>query len=142
MLMAMATLFGNVMTLEQVPERIAGAILSFTENRIAILLLINLLLLWVGTFMEALAAIVILTPILLPLVLKVGVDPIHFGVIMVVNLAIGFVTPPVGVNLFVASGITNVKIEQVSRAALPFLAAMLTVLAFVTFVPQLSLFLL
>ncbi len=92
--------------------------------------------------MEALAAIVILTPILLPLVLKVGVDPIHFGVIMVVNLAIGFVTPPVGVNLFVASGITNVKIEQVSRAALPFLAAMLTVLAFVTFVPQLSLFLL
>ncbi len=141
MLMAMATLFGNVMTLEQVPERIAGAILSFTENRIAILLLINLLLLWVGTFMEALAAIVILTPILLPLVLKVGVDPIHFGVIMVVNLA-GFVTPPVGVNLFVASGITNVKIEQVSRAALPFLAAMLTVLAFVTFVPQLSLFLL
>lgn len=114
MLMAMATIFGNVMTLEQVPERIASAILSFTENKIAILLLINLLLLWVGTFMEALAAIVILTPILLPLVLKVGVDPIHFGVIMVVNLAIGFVTPPVGVNLFVASGITKVKIEQVS----------------------------
>ena len=127
MLMAMATIFGNVMTLEQVPERIASAILSFTENKIAILLLINLLLLWVGTFMEALAAIVILTPILLPLVLKVGVDPIHFGVIMVVNLAIGFVTPPVGVNLFVASGITKVKIEQVSRAAVPFLIAMLVV---------------
>lgn len=142
MLMAMATLFGNVMTLEQVPERIASAILGFTENKIAILLLINLLLLWVGTFMEALAAIVILTPILLPLVLKVGVDPIHFGVIMVVNLAIGFVTPPVGVNLFVASGITNVKIEQVSRAAIPFLIAMLIVLFAVTFIPGLSLFLL
>ena len=141
MLMAMATIFGNVMTLEQVPERIASAILSFTENKIAILLLINLLLLWVGTFMEALAAIVILTPILLPLVLKVGVDPIHFGVIMVVNLAIGFVTPPVGVNLFVASGITKVKIEQVSRAAVPFLIAMLVVLGFVTFVPEISLFL-
>ena len=140
MLMAMATIFGNVMTLEQVPERIASAILSFTENKIAILLLINLLLLWVGTFMEALAAIVILTPILLPLVLKVGVDPIHFGVIMVVNLAIGFVTPPVGVNLFVASGITKVKIEQVSRAAVPFLIAMLVVLGFVTFVPEISLF--
>ena len=139
MLMAMATIFGNVMTLEQVPERIASAILSFTENKIAILLLINLLLLWVGTFMEALAAIVILTPILLPLVLKVGVDPIHFGVIMVVNLAIGFVTPPVGVNLFVASGITKVKIEQVSRAAVPFLIAMLVVLGFVTFVPEISL---
>ena len=90
--------------------------------------------------MEALAAIVILTPILLPLVLKVGVDPIHFGVIMVVNLAIGFVTPPVGVNLFVASGITKVKIEQVSRAV-PFLIAMLVVLGFVTFVPEISLFL-
>ena len=141
MLMAMATIFGNVMTLEQVPERIASAILSFTENKIAILLLINLLLLWVGTFMEALAAIVILTPILLPLVLKVGVDPIHFGVIMVVNLAIGFVTPPVGVNLFVASGITKVKIEQVSRAAVPFLIAMLVVLGFVTFIPEISLFL-
>ena len=85
MLMAMATIFGNVMTLEQVPERIAAAILDLTSNKIAILLLINVLLLWVGTFMEALAAIVILTPILLPLVTKVGVDPIHFGVIMVVN---------------------------------------------------------
>lgn len=133
-----------IMLMAMAPAILSGTCSSVITlpKRVAILLLINLLLLWVGTFMEALAAIVILTPILLPLVLKVGVDPIHFGVIMVVNLAIGFVTPPVGVNLFVASGITNVKIEQVSRAALPFLAAMLTVLAFVTFVPQLSLFLL
>ena len=142
MLMAIATIFGNVMTLEQVPERIAAAILAFTSNKIAILLMINVLLLWVGTFMEALAAIVILTPILLPLALKIGVDPIHFGVIMVVNLAIGFVTPPVGVNLFVACGITKEKIELVSRAAVPFIITMLIILMLVTFWPQLSLFLL
>ena len=78
---------------------------------------------------------------MLPVMNAIGVDPIHFGVIMVVNLAIGFVTPPVGVNLFVASGITKVKIEQVSRAAVPFLIAMLVVLGFVTFVPEISLFL-
>lgn len=142
MLMAMATIFGNIMTLEQIPERIASAILQFTTNKILILLLINVLLLWVGTFMEALAAIVILTPILLPLAIKVGVDPIHFGVIIVVNLAIGFVTPPVGVNLFVASGITKEKIEDVSRATLPFLAAMLVVLLLVTYIPEISLLLL
>lgn len=141
-LMAMASIFGNVMTLENVPERIATAIMAFTHNKLAILLLVNLLLLWVGTFMEALAAIVILTPILLPLALKVGVDPIHFGVIMVVNLAIGFVTPPVGVNLFVACGITGEKISQVSRAAVPFLVAMLLVLLAITYIPQISLCLL
>lgn len=120
------------------PERIASAILSLTANKIAILLLINVLLLWVGTFMEALAAIVILTPILLPLVTKVGVDPVHFGVIMVVNLAIGFVTPPVGVNLFVACGITKQKIELVSKAAMPFILTMLAILLAVTFWPPLS----
>ena len=141
-LMAMASIFGNVMTLENVPERIATAIMALTQNKLAILLLVNLLLLWVGTFMEALAAIVILTPILLPLALKVGVDPIHFGVIMVVNLAIGFVTPPVGVNLFVACGITGEKISRVSRAAIPFLVAMLLVLLAITYIPQISLCLL
>lgn len=142
MLMAMASIFGNIMTLEQIPERIAAIILNITTNKIIILLLINVLLLWIGTFMEALAAIVILTPILLPLAIKVGVDPIHFGVIMVVNLAIGFVTPPVGVNLFVASGISNQKIEDISRATLPFLFAMLVVLMLVTYIPAISLFML
>lgn len=142
MLMAMATIFGNIMTLEQIPEQLANMVLSITQNPIIIMLLINLILLWIGTFMEALAAIVILTPILLPLALKMGVDPIHFGVIMVVNLAIGFITPPVGVNLFVASGIAKVKIEAISRAAVPFLVAMLIVLLFITYIPQISLVLL
>jgi len=91
------------------PEKIARIILGITEQKIMVLLMINVFLLFVGTFMEALAAIVILTPVLLPVVEKLGVDPVHFGIIMVVNLAIGFVTPPVGVNLFVASGIGGAK---------------------------------
>ncbi len=140
-LIAMATIFGNIMTIEQVPTMIAELILSVTDNKYFILLLINVFLLWVGTFMEALAAIVILTPILLPIVVKVGVDPLHFGIIVVVNLAIGFVTPPVGVNLFVASSIARVKIERLAKIAMPQLIAMLIILLLVTYVPALSLWL-
>ena len=142
MLMAMATIFGNVMTLEQIPQQIAQVILNVTNNPVVIILLINILLLWIGTFMEALAAIVILTPILLPLALQIGMNPIHFGVIIVVNLAIGFITPPVGVNLFVASGIADAKIQSIAKASIPFLLAMLAVLMVITYIPQLSLFLL
>mgnify|MGYP002584845036 FL=1 len=138
-LMAMATLFGNIMTLEDVPGTIARAILSFTENKIVILLLINVLLLIVGTFMEALAAIVILTPILLPVVTGVGVSPLHFGVIIVINLAIGFVTPPVGVNLFVASGVAKAKLEKIAGMALPMIGLMLLVLLLCTYFPQVPL---
>ncbi len=140
-LMSMATIFGNIMTIEQVPATIAAAMLSFTSNKIMILLLINILLLIVGTFMEALAAIVILTPILLPIVLKVGVDPVHFGVLMVVNLAVGFVTPPVGVNLFVASGVANVKIEDLSKVALPLVGLMILILLLITYIPAIPLIL-
>ncbi len=142
MLMAMATIFGNVMTLEQIPQQIAEIILNITHNPFVIILLINILLLWIGTFMEALAAIVILTPILLPLATQIGLNPIHFGVIIVVNLAIGFITPPVGVNLFVASGIADAKIQSISKASIPFLIAMLIVLLLITYIPQISLFLL
>ncbi|KAF5028910.1 C4-dicarboxylate TRAP transporter large permease protein DctM [anaerobic digester metagenome] len=138
--MAMATLFGNIMTLEDVPGTIARAILGFTESKIVVLLLINVLLLIVGTFMEALAAIVILTPILLPVVVGVGVSPLHFGVIIVTNLAIGFITPPVGVNLFVASSISKTKIEHLSRTALPMLGLMILVLLIVTYIPEVPLF--
>ncbi len=139
--MAMATMFGYIMTLEDVPGTIARAILGLTENKFFILLLINVLLIIVGTFMEALAAIVILTPILLPVVTGVGVSPLHFGIIMVVNLAIGFVTPPVGVNLFVASGVAQAKLAHLSRAALPMIGLMLVVLLLVTYIPEISLFL-
>ncbi len=135
-LIALATLFGHIMTLEDVPGTIANAILDLTDNKIVILLIINIFLLFVGTFMEALAAIVILTPVLLPIVLKFGVDPVHFGIVMVVNLAIGFVTPPVGVNLFVASSITKSKISQLASAIVPLLAIMIAVLMLITYIPE------
>ena len=138
-LMAMATLFGNIMTIEDVPGTIARAILSFTDSKLVILLLINVLLLIVGTFMEALAAIVILTPILLPIVTGVGVSPLHFGVIIVVNLAIGFVTPPVGVNLFVSSGVAKAKLEKIAGQALPMIGLMLIVLLICTYIPEVPL---
>lgn len=139
LLMAMATLFGNIMTLEDVPGTIARGILSLTESKIMVLLLINVLLLIVGTFMEALAAIVILAPILLPVVTGVGVSPLHFGIIMVVNLAIGFITPPVGVNLFVASGVAKAKLENISARAIPMILLMLLVLMLITYVPEVPL---
>lgn len=141
-LMAMATIFGNIMTIEDVPGTIARAILELTNSKIVILLLINILLLIVGIFMEALAAIVILTPILLPVVVSVGVSPLHFGIIMVVNLAIGFITPPVGVNLFVASGVAQVKLTELSRSVIPMILLMLLVLLVITYIPAVPLCLL
>ncbi len=141
MLMAMATIFGNVLALEQIPNKIANFILNISDSKIVILLAINILLLFVGMFMEALAAIVILTPILMPIVLQLGIDPVHFGVIMVVNLAIGFITPPVGVNLFVASGISGMTIEHISKAILPMLVLEIILLLFITFVPEFSMWL-
>lgn len=136
-LIAMATLFGNIMAIESVPESIAEFMLSISNNKIVILLIINVFLLFVGTFMEALAAIVILTPVLLPVVMQLGVNPIHFGVIMVVNLAIGFVTPPVGVNLFVASTITNCKLTDLAVSIIPLLCIMIFVLLLITYIPAL-----
>jgi len=140
-LIAMATLFGNIMTIERIPESVAAWVLGITDSRVVILLALNVMLLIIGTVLEALAAIVILAPILLPIVVQVGVDPVHFGVIMVVNLAIGFVTPPVGVNLFVVSGIANLKVARLCVSALPIVGVMLIVLLLVTFIPELSLFL-
>lgn len=134
-LIAMATLFGNIMAIESVPESIAAFILSVSNNKIAVLIIINAFLLFVGTFMEALAAIVILTPVLLPIVTQLGVNPVHFGVIMVVNLAIGFITPPVGVNLFVSGTITGCKLMDLAGAVVPLLILMIAVLLLITYAP-------
>jgi C4-dicarboxylate transporter, DctM subunit len=134
-----ANAFGRLLTIEQIPAQIANALLSISTNPTVIILLITLLLLIVGMFMDTLAAIIILTPILLPIAVQIGYDPVHFGLLMVINLAIGFFTPPVGVNLFVASGISGVRMETLSKAVLPFLVAMLITLLFVTFIPQLAL---
>jgi C4-dicarboxylate transporter, DctM subunit len=136
-----ATAFGRFLTIEQIPTKVANAMMSVSSNPIIIILLITVLLLFVGMFMDTLAAIIILTPILLPIAIQIGYDPVHFGILMIVNLAIGFFTPPVGVNLFVGSGISGVSMGALSRAVVPFLIAMVITLIFLTFIPQLSLFL-
>ncbi len=140
-LIAMASSFGYLLALEQVPESIARAILEVSNNKLVILLLINLFLLVVGALMEPAAATIILTPILAPIAVKLGVDIVHFGIIMTVNLAIGFITPPVGTNLFVASATSGLKVEPIAKAALPMVALCILVLFIITYIPEISLFL-
>ncbi len=140
-LVGFANLFGWILITERFPQLIANAILDFSTNKYVVLLLINLLLIFVGTFMETIAALLILFPILLKVAMAVEVDPVHFAVIAVLNLIIGLTTPPVGVCLFVASSIGKVSLSKVSRATLPFLAVSLLVLVLVTLVPELALFL-
>lgn len=140
-ILAMAHLFGWILAAETVPEIIANAMTSMTKNPIIILLLINLLLLFLGTIMETLAAIILMTPILLPLSQSIGIDPIHFGIIMTVNLNIGLATPPLGVCLLVASPIAEVSLEKVALSAVPFLLASIAVLFVISYMPQLVLFL-
>ncbi len=127
------------MAFESIPQDISAALLSLTDNRIVILLLINVLLLFVGTFMDMTPAILIFTPIFLPIVKGLGVHPIHFGILMIMNLCIGLCTPPVGSCLFVGCGIANTTITNVIRPLLPFFLAMIAVLLIVTYVPFLSL---
>lgn len=134
-----ASIFGMILTREQVPQSIANALMDANISPLMTLLLINLFLLVVGTFMEAIAAIVILTPILLPIVTAIGMDPIHFGIIMIANLAIGLITPPVGVSLFVGARVGNTAFEPLVKAIIPFIAMMIISVLIITFVPQLSL---
>ncbi|GAA0486282.1 hypothetical protein GCM10008986_09570 [Salinibacillus aidingensis] len=140
-LVGMANLFGWILVSEQIPQLVADSILAISENPIIVILLLNVLLLFVGTFMETIAALVILFPVLLPVATQIGMDPVQFGVMMVLNLMIGLSTPPVGVCLFVASSIGKVSIGQASKALLPFLAVSLLVLLAVSFIPSLTLFL-
>ncbi len=132
--------FGRILTITQVPVTIAEFILSLTSNKIVIMLLINALLLVVGTFMETNASIIILVPILLPVVQQVGIHPIQFGVIMVLNLAIGFVTPPLGANLFMACQISKIQFDDIAREIWPWIIVLCIVLLLITFIPQLTLF--
>ena len=133
--------FAYFMTIEQIPGEISDYLTALSNNPLVILLAINLLLLVVGMFIDTISALVVLTPILLPIVVTVGVDPVHFGVILVANLAIGFVTPPLGVNLFVASSVGGVRFERIAFAVLPFLSSMIVCLLIITFIPALSLWL-
>lgn len=141
LLVGFANLFGWIMVSEQIPQMVADTILGISENPIVVILLINLLLLFVGTFMETIAALVILFPVLMPVAAQVGMDPVQFGVMMVLNLVIGLVTPPVGVCLFVASQIGKVPIGKTARELVPFLGVSLFVLMLVAFVPQITLYL-
>ena len=136
-----ATAFSKVITIEQIPAMVANALMTVSDSKIVILLLINLLLLIVGCFMDTTPAILILAPILMPVASSIGVDPIHFGLIMVCNLAIGFITPPLGINLFVASRIADSKMEVILKGILPFIGCMLACLALITYIPNIVMFL-
>ncbi|HEY5638035.1 MAG TPA: TRAP transporter large permease [Burkholderiales bacterium] len=138
---ACSTLFARVITFERIPQALMTAFSTQASDAVGVLLLINLLLLIIGCFMETMSAIIILTPILVPLVKSFGIDPVHFGMILIVNVEIAFLTPPLGVNLFVAAQIAGIKIEKMFMAVLPFLLALLAMLALITLVPELSLWL-
>ena len=141
-ILAASTAFSRVLTLMQVPQTVSEFISSNFQSPVLILLVINLFLLIVGMVMDTTPAILILTPILLPVVTNLGMDPVQFGVIMVVNLAIGFVTPPIGVNLFVASSLTDVPVMTIAKKAMPMIIYFLAALLLITFISALSLALL
>ena len=140
-IVAAATVLGRALAIQNVPEALAAAILSITSYKWMIMLLLNILLLVVGMLMETLSAITILAPILMPVAMGVGVNPIHFGVIMVANLAIGFITPPVGTNLYTAASITHIPVKNLCKAIVGPVAALLIAQLFLILVPQLSTFL-
>jgi tripartite ATP-independent transporter DctM subunit len=136
-----ASIFGWILTTSRVTEEFAEALLSLSRDPVVILILINLLLLVVGCFMETIAAITILTPVLLPVAVAVGVDPVQFGIIMVLNLMIGLLTPPVGMVLYVLARVANISFEECMRACLPFIVPLLVALGLITFIPALTLWL-
>jgi tripartite ATP-independent transporter DctM subunit len=140
-LIGFAASFGYIMTMMQIPLKITTFFTSFSNEAWVILACINIMLLVLGTLMDMAPLILILTPILLPVIKSIGIDPVHFGMIMMVNLGIGLITPPVGAVLFVGSAVAKLKIEQVVKAMKPFFVILLFVLMLVTYVPQISLWL-
>jgi tripartite ATP-independent transporter DctM subunit len=141
MLIGFSVGFGYMMAIMQIPAKVTEFFLTLTENKYVLLLLINILLLLLGTFMDLAPMLLICTPILLPVVVKFGVDPVHFGMIMILNLGIGLITPPVGPTLFVGCAIGKVTMEEVSKELWPFYGAMCLALLIVTYVPAISLWL-
>ena len=140
-LIGFSAAFGYMMALMQVPAKMSEFVLGITQNKYVMLCMLNILLLVLGTFMDMAPMILICTPILLPLVVKYGVDPVHFGLILMVNAGIGLITPPVGPSLFVGCAIGKVSIEEVSKELWPFYAAMIAALLIVTYVPAATLWL-
>jgi TRAP-type C4-dicarboxylate transport system permease large subunit len=140
-IVAAASIFAWVLTTTQVTDAIAQWVLGFTDNKWTFLLLVNLFLLFVGCFMETIAAITILVPVLVPIALKLGIDPVHFGLVMVLNLMIGLLTPPVGMVLFVLAKVSRLSVEDTMRAVYPWMIPLLATLAIITFFPAVVLWL-
>ena len=134
-LISTSSAFGWLLTYLKVPAMISGAILGFTTNKYVILIMMNILMLIFGTMMDMSVIILVLTPILLPIATQIGIDPVHFGVIMITNLGIGLVTPPVGSTLFIGAAISKIPLERLSKSMLPFYVCMLVVLIIVTYIP-------
>ncbi|WP_422106265.1 TRAP transporter large permease [Winogradskyella sp.] len=141
LLIATSVAMSWVMSYESIPQEISTGLLAISDNPVVILIIINLILLFVGVFMDMTPAVLIFTPIFLPIVTDIGIDPIHFGVIMIMNLCIGLCTPPVGSVLFVGCGVANLSIQKVVRPLLPLFLIMIAVLIIITYVPELSLWL-
>ncbi|MCB2185357.1 MAG: TRAP transporter large permease [Deltaproteobacteria bacterium] len=139
LIIGMANIFAWVLSAEQIPQRIAEAMLGLTTNPYLILLLINVFLIFIGMFLEGGAAIIILAPTLLSVAEKVGIEPLHFGLVMVLNIVVGLLTPPLGVCLFVVCGVSNIPLSRLTRAVMPFLAVEIGVLLLVTYFPALVL---
>jgi len=139
---AASNVFSWYLTYEQIPANIASFFLEYANTQVIFLLLVVLILLIVGMFMDTSAAVLIFVPLFLPMVYELGIDPLHFGVVMIVVLSIGMITPPFGLNLFVASGISNVSLTEVIKATFPFIIVLIITALIIVFVPQLSLFLL
>jgi tripartite ATP-independent transporter DctM subunit len=141
LLIATSIAMSWVMSYELIPQTMTESILSFSDNKIVILILINLILLFVGIFMDMTPAVLIFTPIFLPIVVELGIDPVHFGIIMILNLSIGLCTPPVGTVLFVGVGVAKTTIVKVVRPLLPLFIAMVVALLLITYFPEISLWL-
>ncbi len=139
LIISMASLFGQVMALERVPTSIANFILSVTDNKYVFLMLINVFLLFMGMIMETGASVILIAPILLPVAIKLGIHPLHFALVMLVNLNVGLSTPPVGVCLFTAAPIAGISLERISKGAMPFILADIVALLVITYVPELVL---
>ena len=141
MLIGFSVGFGYLMALMQIPAKMTQFFLGISDNKYVFLLMVNVLLLVLGTFMDLAPMLLICTPIFMPVILKLGIDPVHFGMIMILNLGIGLITPPVGPTLFVGCAIGKVTMEQVSKELWPFYGAMCIALLLVTYIPAISLWL-
>jgi C4-dicarboxylate transporter DctM subunit len=140
-IIANAMLFAYFLTVQQIPQALAQWIIDMNFSKVVFLIFVNILLLIGGNFMEPSSLIMILAPLIFPAAMKLGIDPIHLGIIITVNMEIGMLTPPVGLNLFVASGISGMSLQQVIKASMPWFFALLIGLLIITYIPQISLFL-